>query len=250
MSPPEQKPRPAPVRTTTRTERSSAARRSACTSARHISGLRALSFSGRFIRRVTTAPARSSSTNELATCCVAPMDSLIPKRPDALVLQSLQQSGQLLKVSLFDAGAGTPILSACRGQYENSSAVEQFLLKAKLARAPRKLFVDHFPIEGDHARTHVFQFLRQQHSALGKLLPLDFVSSASGPLYQVRHADAQLEHAPVILVSEGLWDHARLIHHRPELVVAPGIVMPHARGAVSRIGAYQDHLHPFAQVVG
>src|SRR6185437_4052853 len=86
-------------------------------------------------------------------------------------------------------------------------------------------------------------------SALGKLLPLDFVGAAGGPFYEVRHANTKFEHPPVILVSNGFGDHTRLIHHRPELIVAASIVVSHARGAISWIGAHQDHFHSLAQVI-
>ena len=72
---------------------------------------------------------------------------------------------------------------------------------------------------------------------------------ARGPLDQIGHADAEFEHAAVVLVAEGLGNHARFVHDRPELVGAPGIVMPHPGGAVAGIGAHQDHLHTLAEII-
>src|ERR1700734_1069551 len=132
---------------------------------------------------------------------------------------------------------------------ENVGAVEFFFLEPKLADASGKSLIDHFPVEGDHARAQVFEFLREEHAAFGKFLALQFVRTARGAFAEIGHADPEFEDAAIVFVADRLGNHAGFIHQRPELVATPRVVVAHASGTVAGIGPDENHFHAFAKIV-
>ena len=125
-----------------------------------------------------------------------------------------------------------------------------FLLKAELALALRKLFVDDLSVEGNDMRRKFLQLLRKNDAALGEISARQLFHALGGPLDQIGEADAEFDDALVVVIVERLGDDAAFIDHRPKLIGAAGVIVADADGGFAGIATNDDEFHAFSEVVG
>jgi hypothetical protein len=142
------------------------------------------------------------------------------------------------------------VLAAGGRQHVNARAIKQFFLETELALSLGKLFVDYFPVEGHDVRRELLQLLGKHDPALGEIPPRQLFDALRGPLDEVGKADAEFDHALVIVIVEGLRHDATLVQDGPELIGAPGVVVADTHRRFAWIAADDDQLHTFSQMVG
>jgi hypothetical protein len=142
------------------------------------------------------------------------------------------------------------VLAAGGWQHVNARAIKQFFLETKLALSLGELFVDYFPVEGHDVRRELFQLLGKHDPAFREISPRQLFDALGGPLDEVGKADAEFDHALVVVIVEWFGHDATLVQDGPELIGAPGIVVADAHGRFARITTDDDQLHAFSQMVG
>src|SRR6202166_4748565 len=108
------------------------------------------------------------------------------------------------------------ILSICLRQNIHARAIQKVFLEAKLAFALGKLFERQFAVECDHMRSVFPKPLRQYDASFGKVFPCQLRGCFCGALYEVGQADANFNHALVIVIVKWLRNHSAFIEYRPE----------------------------------
>jgi hypothetical protein len=142
------------------------------------------------------------------------------------------------------------IRATSRWEHVDTSPVKRFFLKTELAFTLGKLFVDYFPVESHDVRRELLKLLRKHDTAFGEISSRQFFLGLGGPLDQVREADAEFDHALVVVIVKRFGHYATFIQDGPELIGATGVVMAHTHGRFGRIAADDDQLHTFSQMVG